>query len=815
MRFGHFDDERREYVITTPLTPQPWINYLGNERFFSLISHLGGGYCFYRDARLRRILRYRYNNVPTDLGGRYFYVWEKGDFWNPTFMPTRRELDAYECGHGLGYTRILGQRKGLECELLFLVPLGHDAEIQQVTLRNLTSRRRTLKLFSYVEFCLWNAYEDANNLQKNLNTGEVELDGATIYHVTEYRERRNHYAFYHAGAPIAGFDTDREAFLGAYEGPASPFVVAQGRSFNSVASGWAPIASHCIELELAPGSEQSIVFTLGYVENADGEKWEAPGRVDKRKAKELIRSFATPADVDGAMRALADYWSGTLSACSVRSSDAQLDRMVNVWNPYQCMVTFNLSRSASYFETGIGRGIGFRDSNQDLLGFVHLVPERARQRILELAATQFPDGSAYHQYQPLTGRGNHDIGSGFNDDPLWLIFSVDAYVRETGDLDLLRQRVPFNHDADDVAPLFEHLRRSFDHVVEHRGPHGLPLIGRADWNDCLNLNCFSRNPDENFQTAGNSDGSIAESVLIAGLFVFIGKRYVQLAERLGERAEARRAHALVEEMRQAVLRHGWDGGWFLRAYDAAGRPVGSHRCDEGQIFVEPQGFCVMAGIGVDEGLAERALDAVRDHLDTRYGIVLVAPAYRRYRPELGEISAYPPGYKENGGIFCHNNPWIIIAETMLGRGDRAFAYYKKITPSYIEELSEIHRGEPYVYAQMVGGVEAPYHGEAKNSWLTGTAAWSLVAVTQYILGVRPEHEGLRVAPCLDGELSELSIVRRARGAEYRIHVKRADDLLRSDRARAVRLTVDGARIDGCVVPWAPAGAIVSVECEIA
>jgi cellobiose phosphorylase len=808
MRYGHFDDERKEYVITTPLTPQPWINYLGNERFFSLLSHLGGGYCFYRDARLRRILRYRYNNVPADLGGRYFYIWEKGDYWNPTFMPSKRELDAYECRHGLGYSRITGQRRGLEAELLCLVPMGHDVEVHQLTLRNLTSRARTLKLFSYVEFCLWNAYEDAVNLQKNLNTGELEVDGQTLYHVTEYRERRNHYAFYHAGAPVAGFDTDREAFLGMYEGPAAPQVVVQGHSLNSVASGWAPIASHCVDVEVPPGGEQTIVFLLGYVENAENEKWDADGRINKRKARELIAALSSQEQVARAMKELAAHWSKLLATFSVSSSDPQLDRMVNLWNPYQCMVTFNLSRSASYFETGIGRGIGFRDSNQDLLGFVHLVPERARQRILDLAATQFPDGSAYHQYQPLTGRGNHAIGSGFNDDPLWLIFAVDAYVKETGDFDILREQVPFNHHRDDHGTLFEHLKRSFHHVVEHRGPHGLPLIGRADWNDCLNLNCFSQDPDENFQTAGNTEGSIAESVLIAGMFVYIGKGYVTLAERLGEHEEARRAKAHLEHMRQAVLRHGWDGQWFLRAYDAAGRPIGSQRNSEGQIFIEPQGFCVMAGIGVEEGLAHRALESVREHLDTRYGILLHYPAYRRYRPELGEISAYPPGYKENGGIFCHNNPWVMIGETVLRRGHRAFAYYKKITPAYIEDVSEIHRAEPYVYAQMIAGVEAPYHGEAKNSWLTGTAAWCLVAVTQYMLGVRPEYDGLRIDPCIGPEVPEFSVVRRCRGAEYHVRVHGSGKHLRP------RLTVDGMPIDGNLVPWAAAGTIVRVDCEI-
>jgi cellobiose phosphorylase len=481
--------------------------------------------------------------------------------------------------------------------------------------------------------------------------------------------------------------------------------------------------------------------------------------------------------------------------------------MVNTWNPYQCMVTFNMSRSASYFESGIGRGMGFRDSNQDLLGFVHLVPARARERILDIAATQFADGSAYHQYQPLTKRGNNDIGSGFNDDPLWLIEGVAAYVRETGDKAILNEDVPFDNDATNSASLFDHLRRSFHFTVNNLGPHGLPLIGRADWNDCLNLNCFSETPDEPYQTTGNREGRTAESIFIAGLFVHAAPLYAELAELMGFAGEAAAARDHAARMEQAVLEHGWDGEWFLRAYDFFGRKVGSRDCDEGRIFIEPQGFCVMAGIGVGDGKALRALDSVKRHLDTRHGIVLNQPAYSTYHVELGEISSYPPGYKENAGIFCHNNPWVMIAETVVGRGDRAFDYYRKIAPAYLEEISDVHRTEPYVYAQMVAGKDAVRHGEAKNSWLTGTAAWNWVAIANHILGIRPELGGLRVAPCIGAEIPQFAVTRRCRGAVYRIRVT-------NDREHETpRLTVNGRAIDGTLVPWAPPGSVVEVECR--
>jgi cellobiose phosphorylase len=807
MKFGYFDDQAREYVITTPKTPYPWINYLGSESFFSLISHQAGGYCFYRDARLRRLLRYRYNNAPTDVGGRYFYIRNGADYWTPSYMPVKRELESFECRHGLGYTKITGTRGSVRAEVTYLVPLGYNAEVHRVTLENRGGSAKTLQLFSYVEFCLWNANDDATNYQRNFSTGEVEVVGGTVYHKTEYRERRNHYAFYHVNQKISGFDTDRETFFGLYNGMGEPEVVAAGKSKNSVASGWSPIASHGLEVTLAPGEKKSFVFVLGYIENPPDQKWEKPGIIDKRRAQSVIEAFSSDAQVDAALEQLRRHWSELLSNYTVQSSDEKLNRMVNVWNPYQCMVTFNMSRSASYFETGIGRGMGFRDSNQDLLGFVHLVPERARERIIDIASTQFPDGSAYHQYQPLTKRGNNDIGSGFNDDPLWLILGTAAYIKETGDYGILDETVPFDNDSKNTATLFEHLKRSFYHVVENLGPHGLPLIGRADWNDCLNLNCFSETPDESYQTTGNKVGRTAESIFIAGMFVFIGPEFAALAEKLGKTDEAKKAREHVARMEGTVEKHGYDGEWFLRAYDYYGNKVGSKDNKEGQIYIEPQGFCVMAGIGKNNGLAEKALDSVKERLDTPYGIVLVNPAYTEYHLELGEISSYPPGYKENAGIFCHNNPWIMIAETVLGRGDRAFDYYKKIAPAYLEDKSEIHRTEPYVYSQMIAGKDAVRHGEAKNSWLTGTAAWNYVAIAHYMLGVRPEYDGLLVDPCIDKRLSSFTIHRKCRGADYRIQVTN------SGKGGPAKLTVNGKTMSGNVVPYAKAGETVDILCE--
>ena len=807
MRFGHFDDEHKEYVITTPRTPLPWINYLGSEDFFSLVSNTAGGYSFYRDARMRRLTRYRYNSSPLDMDGHHIYIKDGDTVWNPGWQPTKTPLDRYTCRHGLGYTVIEGEKNGVAAAQELFVPKGDACELDRLTLQNHTDAVKELDVFGYVEFCLWDAIDDSSNFQRNFSTGEVEVEPGVIYHKTEYRERRDHYAVFWSDTPVTSFDTTRDAFCGVYGGPADPEAVRAGHCSGSIAHGWAPVGALHIHVTLAPGEEKKILFGLGYIENPQDEKFTAPGVINKARAHAMISRYATSAQVDAARKALADHWEALLSTYHLESSEEKLDRMVNIWHQYQCMVTFNMSRSASYFESGTGRGMGFRDSCQDLLGFVHIIPSRARERILDIAATQFEDGSAYHQYQPLTKKGNRDIGTGFNDDPLWLIAGTAAYLRETGDWSILDEQVPFDNDESKAQPLLEHLRRSFNFTCTHLGPHGLPLIGRADWNDCLNLNCFSEHPGESFQITGPSEGPVAESVFIAGMFVKYGHEYAELCDHLHLTDEAAAARKSIDAVEQATLTAGWDGAWFRRAYDAFGKPVGSKECTEGQIFIEPQGMCVMAGIGKETGHAAAALRSVEERLDTKYGVVLHQPAYTSYQLNLGEISSYPPGYKENAGIFCHNNPWISCAEAVLGHGDRAFEVYRKTCPAYIEDISEIHRTEPYVYSQMVAGRDAPTFGEAKNSWLTGTAAWTFFNVSQYILGIQPTLDGLKVDPCIPHTLGSFTVTRRFRGAVYHITV---------DNAAAVQhgvkvVTVDGRAIAGNVLPLAPAGTEVAVR----
>lgn len=810
MKFGHFDDKNREYVITSPRTPYPWINYLGTQGFFSLISNTAGGYSFYKDARLRRITRYRYNNVPIDMGGRYFYIKDGDTIWNPGWSPVKTELDSYECRHGMGYTIITGRKNGLKAEATFFVPQNYDGEVQQLVLTNESGSAKTFKLWSFAEWCLWDAQDDCTNFQRNFSTGRVEVVGSTIYHKTEYRDRRDHFAFYTVNDSIDGYDTDRDSFIGLYNGFHNPQAVLDGKANNSFADGWSPIASHYKEITLAAGESKTLVFILGYVEMPAAEKFEADGKtINKVKSNAMIEKYNTPEKVAAGLAELRETWDKLLGILNVDTPDDKVNRMVNIWNQYQCMVTFNLSRSASYFESGIGRGMGFRDSNQDVLGFVHQIPDRARERIIDIASTQFPDGGCYHQYQPLTKKGNADIGGDFSDDPLWLILSVSAYIKETGDWSILDEMVPYDNDMSVAQPMLEHLKVSFYHIVNNLGPHGLPLAMRADWNDCINLSCYSDTPGESFQTYTNpkfkAEGGyskVAESAFVGALFTYAGPNYVQILNHLGKTDEAAQAQAEIDKMKKVMMDSAWDGDWFLRAYDAEGKKMGSKECEEGQIFIEPQGFAIMSDI--DAEASKKTLKAIDERLNTQYGLVLNNPAFTKYYIQYGEISTYPGGYKENAGIFTHNNAWIICAAAYAGEGDQAFKYYSEIAPAFTEETSDIHKTEPYVYGQMIGGKDAgadigkqgDNFGQGKNSWLTGTAAWNMVAISQYILGIAADFDGLKIDPSIPHEWDGMKATRQFRGATYDITVKNPNHVCKGIKS----MTVDGKAVDGNVIP---------------
>ena len=805
--YGYFDDSKREYVITRPDTPLPWLNYIGQDEFFGLCTNTAGGYTFWKDAKLRRLTRYRYNNVPMDLGGRYLYINDNGTVWNPGWKPTKTKLDRYECRHGLGYTHIIGAKDGVEVEMLFFVPLGENLEVWKTTVRNTGKTTKDLKIFSYVEFCLFEALNDMTNYQRTYSIGEVEVDGSAIYHKTEFRERRNHYTLFACTKELSGFDTSRDAFVGVHNGLHEAQVPFAGNSKKTIAHGWNPIGSHQINLKLEPGASETFSFLLAYVEQGDLPKFDEPFVMNKTKGKELLAKYQKPGAVDEAFKAVKNLWDGLLSKFQVDCPDPHAQRMLNIWNQYQCMATFNLSRSASLYETGIGRGMGFRDSNQDLLGFVHLIPERARQRILDIAATQLSDGTCYHQYQPLTKKGNAEVGGDFYDDHLWLVLSTCSYIKETGDTSILEAPVGYADKLGSQDNLLHHLETSITYTLKNRGGRGLPLIGHADWNDCLNLNCFSTEPNESFQLAGDVKGSKAESVMIAGLFLYASREMVSLYKYLKKPQDQERLQKDYDGMLKVVEEQAWDGEWYTRAYDAKGNPVGSKVNEEGKIFIESQGWCVLGGAGKDNGRARQAVESVHKHLYTSNGVILQQPAYSTYHLELGEVTSYPPGYKENAGIFCHNNTWINLGWCLLGDGDRALEYYLSICPSAKEEQIETYRSEPYVYAQMIAGRDAATPGEAKNSWLTGTAAWTFLTVSQGLLGVKPDFDGLRIDPCIPKGWKEFKVTRNYRGVEYQVHVSNPKGICQGVKS----LKVDGQKVGGNLIPIPSGKKIVQVE----
>ena len=797
MKYGHFDDSRKEYVITQPDTPLPWINYLGTEKFFGLISNTAGGYCFFQDARYRRLTRYRYNNIPMDSNGRYLYIKDDDTIWNPMWKPTCVPIDNYECRHGMGYTKITGQKNQLEVSALFFIPLNSRNEVWHVKLTNYSPAAKNIRMWSFVEWCLWDANDDMTNFQRNYSTGQVEVDDGTIFHKTEYRERRNHYAYFATNGTVTGFDTSRDAFIGLHNGLDKPRAILDGSCKNSIAYGWLPIGVHQIDLNILPGETKTVNFILGYAENPQDNKFLDNGKMRKDEYEEVKLKYLQTENVLNAFEEHKKYWNSLLSSFNANTPDKTINRMANIWNQYQCMVTFNMSRSASLYESGIGRGMGYRDSNQDILGFVHMIPSWARQRIIDLASTQLSDGTCFHQYQPLTKKGNSDIGGGFNDDPLWLILSVTAYIKETGDYTILNERAGFPDIENSDTTLLDHLYLSVEYTLNHRGPHGLPLIGHADWNDCLNLNCFSTSPGESFQLAGHIENDkVAESVMIAGLFCKACEEMSLLLKFIDKPELTNVYFKYAEEMRNVICNYGWDGDWFLRAYDASSKKIGSSENEEGKIFIESQAWAVLGGVGMENGYAQKALDSVKKYLATSNGIILQQPAFSKYYVNLGEVSSYPPGYKENAGIFTHNNTWIQIAETIMGHGNQAMEYYKSICPSDKENQIDIYRTEPYVYCQMTAGPDAPTPGEGKNSWLTGTAAWSFVALSQFILGIRPDYDGLIVDPCIPNDWEKYSVVRKFRNSTYHITINNPGKINKGVK----KLMLNGNPVRGNKIP---------------
>lgn len=768
MKYGYFDEQNKEYVINRPDTPSPWINYLGLDEYCAMISNTAGGYSFHKDPRDKRLLRYRYNNVPIDRPGRYLYIRDRknADFWSCSWQPVIKSLDnfKYECRHGLGYTKISAEYNNIKSEVTYFVPLKENLEIWILRVKNLSNEARELDIFSYLEFCLWQAISDSTDFQYTLNIANCICEDGIIYHLTNYypKVHASPLAYFAASRKPSGFDCDREKFIGPYHSESNPLAVEQGSSFNSIARGGNPIGSLSFDLKLGVNEEQSIVFVFGVEQT-------------KQKSIKLVKKFTVLETAVNELEKLKTNWQAYLGHFSVNSPDKELDTMVNTWNAYQCRTTFNWSRSASYYESGIGRGMGFRDSNQDCLGVLHILSDRVKQRIIDLAKNQFKDGSAYHQYFPLTKKGDK---TGYSDDHLWLILSTASYIKESGDVDFLDEKITFADGGQDT--LYNHLVRACEYSFKKVGRHKLPLMGYADWNDCL-----------------NNMGPGAESVWVAELLCYSLKELFKLAQVSGKGKDVKKFIQLALKMQDIINRVAWDGDWYIRAFDTKGRPVGSSSCREGKIYLNSQSWAVLADIAPQERLA-RSMDMVKKYLDTEYGIILLAPYYKTFDPRIGAIGTFAPGLKENGGIFCHANPWAMIAESMLGRAERAFDYYKKMAPTTYDKIPDVHMTEPYVYSQFIAGRDSKDFGKAKNSWLTGSATWNFIAATWYILGIRPGYNGLEVDPCIPKEWDKFCIKRYFRGGVYDIEITNPKHVSKGIDS----ILVDGNKIEGNILPIA-------------
>jgi cellobiose phosphorylase len=779
--YGWYDEAAGEYVITRPDTPTPWINYLGEGRYGGIISNTSGGYSFDRDPKNRRVTRYRYNGIPADQPGRYVYLrdQETGEYWSPTWQPIpARALEGYECRHGAAYTRIRSRYQAISSELLYFVPPGAACEVWRLTVKNLGGQPRRLRSFSYAEFSYFDAMLDMTNLDWAAHIVHSRVEDGVVYTSTQFRPETT---FFAASKPPSGFDTDREVFLGRARDLANPLAVENGQPRGSLAPRGNNIASLCHDLHLAPGEETVLIYVLGSGEDLGAIYAE-------------ISRYRQPEEVEIAFQALKADWSAYLGTLTVQTPDPEMNAMLNFWNPLQCRTTLYWSRFVSAYESGLGRGMGTRDSAQDTLAGVQSEPLLARRTLETLWHLQFLDGHTWHQVYPLTGEGGAGLAAEFPDwpqwfcdDHLWLVIASAAYLRETGDFAFLDQNVAYwdGHAADESV--WGHLLQAVQFTLDHRGPHGLPRLGFSDWDDTMNLD--------------HGSGK-AESVWCGQQFCRAVLDLAEVCAALGKNGERQRFLELHAEMAERINAAPWDGEWYARAYDDQGLPVGVKAETYHQINLNSQTWAVLGEAGPHER-QERAMQSIHEKLNTPYGVRLLAPAYRAFDERVRGTTTYPPGAKENGGIFCHANAWAIAAAAQLGWGDRAYQYYRQVLPLARSD-PDTYLAEPYVYCQNICGPEHPQYGMGRNTWLTGTAAWTYLAGTQYLLGIRPTFSGLRIAPVLPEAWPGFSARRIFRGVTYHITVRRGG---------ARGLQVDGQPVAGDVVPLPPAG-VRGVQVEL-
>lgn len=787
--FGYFADDQREYVITNPQTPVKWINYLGSLDFGGFVDQTGGILLCRQDPALNRITRYLTQDPPAAFRVTTLYLRYPGsnggyEVFSPFYVPTLTPYDNYACHVGLGYSKFLTEMKGLRTDIRIFIPRGERVLIQQVTVTNLSEENREVDLVPVVEYTHPDALKQLNNADWVPQTMQSYLDeeseGLKILSQSPFMFKDIRRNYFTANLPVSSFDSDRCAFLGdnGYGSWVLPGALQEKELTNSLALRGDNIAALMVHLgAIPPGESRSVITLLGQSE----------GIAD---AKPVIQRYRDPDEVAAAFDELGGCWSEVLSTIQVKTPDTDMDRMLNIHNPRQCLITMNWSRYLSLYQLGFGaRGMGFRDSAQDVMGALPGSPAASKKLLVKLLQVQKRDGSAMHQFNPLTmiatmgdAAAEEDRPKYYSDDHLWGVLAVVEYMKETGDLSFLKKKIPFYEKDRQEQPLesgtvWEHLKRGIQFTHGNVGAHGLPLLGFADWNDTVNL------------PAG------AESVFTAHLYGWALQEMIVLSRLLGKKKSVKKFKSYYSEMAKRVNEIAWDGSWYIRYFDPKGKPLGSHKNQHGQIYTNAQSWAVLSGFASKQR-AVKALNAVNNRLNTRFGIKLSTPGYDGFDPQKGGVTTYPPGAKENGGIFLHANPWVIIAETMLGHGDRAYAYYCQINPAAKNDLIDIFECEPYVYPQNILGDEHPQFGLARNAWLTGTASWAYQAGIKYILGIRPEYDGLMIDPCIPAGWDGFSVQRRFRGATYNIQVKNPDHVNRGVQS----INLDGSPLEGNLLP---------------
>ncbi|HTY12611.1 MAG TPA: glycosyl transferase [Candidatus Omnitrophota bacterium] len=775
MRYGYFDLANNEYVVTRPDTPTPWINYIGGGKYGGIVSNTGGGYSFDHDPKNKRILRYRYNAIPYDQPGRYVYIRDEKTkkYWSATWSPTYHKADKYECRHGMAYTSIATSYEKIKSEITYFVPDNNQSmELWSLKLKNESKHKRKLKLFSYAEFSFYDSMKDQTNVDWCQQINQATFEHQAIFWSAFMKTMG--YTWFASSAPVHSFETDREKFVGNNRTLANPLVVEKGTCSNSKALRGNGVGGLCVEVELAPGEEKEIVFMLGSIDQP-------------QNALPLIKKYRNLNHVASALAELKKQMKDYISKFEVKTPDPDMNVMVNTWNQYQCKCTFNWSRFVSLYQLGVNRGMGFRDTAQDTLGVMHTIPNEAKHTILKLLRIQYKEGYAAHQFYPLTGEidvgdaaeGTKKAAKWYSDDHLWIVLAVCAYIKETGDFDFLKEKVHYVNSGD--APVLEHLEAAIEYSVTHIGKHGLCLLGWADWDDTLNLD------------TGKGQAESVWSTMLLGVAL---NEMIDLCRALKKDKMADKYSATHKKFAKVMnSASGWDGEWYLRAYTDEGKKVGTRHNEKAKIYLLVQSWAVMSGFAADKR-AKKALDSAHKYLNTKYGLVLMWPAYDHFDWRIGGTTTYPPGAKENGGIFLQTNPWQMIAQAMHGDGERAYQYYRQILPSSKNDIADLYEVEPYVYCQNILGKEHPQFGLGRNSWLTGTAAWTMLAASQYILGIRPDYNGLVVDPCIPSKWKGFEVKRVFRGDTYYITVRNP----KGAEKGIFSLSVDGKRINGNIIP---------------